>query len=103
MACFDSYFIGAKRFKVLRLSQLAENRAQREPHESLCWALTGNRAIRQGDWKLNWGASDRKWELYNLADDRTETNDLSKSLPQRVAAMGEAWERWAEKIAVSAK
>jgi len=73
---------------------------QREPHESLCWALQGNRAIRQGDWKLVWGASDRKWELYNLAEDRTETRDLSSSQPQRAAAMAAEWKRWAEKIEV---
>ena len=36
----------------------------------LAWELFGNRAVRQGNWKLRWefepfGKSD--WELYNLA------------------------------------
>lgn len=73
----------------------------REPHESLCWALYGNRAIRQGDWKLNWGASDKRWELYNLAEDRTETNDLAALEPERVASMAAKWERWAEQCEVA--
>ncbi|QDU98234.1 arylsulfatase [Lignipirellula cremea] len=74
---------------------------QREPHDSLCWALTGNRAIRQGDWKLCWGASDKRWELYNLAEDRTETNDLAAKFPDRVARMAAAWENWARQCEVA--
>ncbi len=74
---------------------------QREPHESLCWALMGNRAIRQGDWKLVWGASDKRWELYNLSKDRTETNDLAKKHPDRVNTMVAAWQQWAEMCEVS--
>ncbi|MBC8351056.1 MAG: arylsulfatase [Planctomycetes bacterium] len=73
----------------------------REPHKSLCWALFGNRAIRQGDWKLNWGASDKRWELYNLAEDRTETNDVVGLYPERVATMVTEWKRWAEQCEVA--
>ena len=69
---------------------------KRDPHETLCWALYGNRAVRQGDWKLVWGASDRRWELYDMAADRTETNDLAAEHPQRVEAMAAEWERWAK-------
>lgn len=74
---------------------------KRRPHETLCWALYGNRAIRQGDWKLVWGASDKRWELYNLARDRTETNDLAASHPDRVKALSAEWHRWATKCEVT--
>jgi len=73
---------------------------KRQPHETLCWALYGNRAIRQGDWKLVWGASDRRWELYDMAADRTETNDLAAGHPERVKAMAAEWERWAKQCEV---
>jgi arylsulfatase len=73
---------------------------ERQAHAALCWALFGNRAIRQGDWKLVWGASDRRWELYDLAADRTETNDLAAEHPDRVTAMAVDWERWARKCEV---
>ena len=75
--------------------------AKRRPHETLCWALYGNRAIRQGDWKLVWGASDKRWELYDLAADRTETNDLAAKNPERVEAMAAEWQRWATKCEVA--
>ncbi len=74
---------------------------QREPHATLCWALFGNRAVRQGDWKLVWGASDRRWELYNLAADRTETEDLAARHPKRVTTMAATWNRWAQRCEVA--
>ena len=73
---------------------------RREPHESLAWALFGNRAIRQGDWKLVWGASDRRWELYNLAADRAESSDLASRHPDRAQAMAAEWGRWARRCEV---
>ena len=70
----------------------------REPHSSLSWELYGNRAIRQGDWKLVWGASEKRWELYNLKADRSETNNLAAKFPDRVAAMTRDWEVWRKQV-----
>ena len=71
---------------------------QRDGHESLSWELFGNRAIRQGDWKLVWGASEKQWELYNLKTDRSETNNLAETFPDRVTAMARDWEAWRANI-----
>jgi len=68
---------------------------QRVGHESLCWYLYGNRAIRQGRWKLVWGSNTRQWELFDMEADRTETNDLTAQHPERVEQMEAAWLRWA--------
>jgi arylsulfatase len=82
-------------------------------HQSLWWCHAGNRAIRMGDWKLAAAAvkqeqvgnrksykprEDRsgKWELYNLREDRSETNDLAGKHPEIVAAMNKRWEEIAE-------
>ena len=71
---------------------------ERQAHESLAWELYGNRAIRQGEWKLVWGASEKKWELYNLDADRSEHDDLSEDYPERIKAMSKAWEEWRAKV-----
>ena len=71
---------------------------RRNPHDSLAWELYGNRAIRQGDWKLVWGASEKKWELYNLKTDRSESNDLASAHPERVKAMVRDWEDWKKHV-----
>jgi len=38
----------------------------RDPHPFIAWEHQGNRAIREGDWKLVWDDEVKKWELYNL-------------------------------------
>ena len=45
-------------------------------------------ALRQGDWKLVWKATlPSRTELFDLANDPSEKNDLSRKDPARVAAM----------------
>lgn len=56
----------------------------------------GNRAIRDGDWKLVAKGARGDWELYNIAADRTEMHNLAASEPGRVKTMAQQWERWAE-------
>ena len=71
----------------------------------LFWEHEANRAIRVGNWKLVLMASDRfpfdgKWELYNLAEDRTETNDLADKYPEKVEEMKSKWNEWAKRVNV---
>jgi arylsulfatase len=66
---------------------------RREGHAALCWATSGCRAVRIGSWKLVAGRKG-PWELYNLATDRTELNDLARQDPERVAAMAQAFDGW---------
>jgi len=73
---------------------------QRTPHDTLCWEFTGNRAIRQGQWKLVWDKLVRRWELYDMQADRTETTDLADEHPDRVAQMAADWRSWAEDTGV---
>jgi arylsulfatase len=75
----------------------------RAGHDSLSWYLYGNRAVRQGKWKLVWGVTGKKWELYDMQADRTETVDLAKKYPQRVARMSDLWHEWAKRTQVPLK
>ena len=63
---------------------------ERQGHETLYFHFGTDRALRQGPWKLV-SAKLGRWELYNLDEDRTETNDLSKKHPGRVKAMAQKW------------
>ena len=70
----------------------------REPHEFLYFNFSaGDRALMKGDWKVV-SAKRSKWELYNLAEDRTELNDLAAKEPKRLAKMKNEWFRVAEEI-----
>ena len=69
-----------------------------EEARTLYWQHEVNAAIRQGNWKLV-TSDDRKpdsWELYDLTEDRSESDDLSGDQPQRVEQMKAQWREWAE-------
>jgi arylsulfatase len=71
--------------------------APRSEKDYLAWQLFGNRAVRQGDWKLRWqyeplGKGD--WELFDLAADPAERNDLAAARPDKVRQMVALWDRY---------
>lgn len=70
---------------------------QREAHDWLYFQFSNNRAIRKGDMKVV-SVKGGKWELYDLAADRTELNDLSKKNPQLLKELSQLWYHVAETI-----
>ncbi len=73
---------------------------ERAGHQALYWEHEGNRAIRQGKWKLVSRHPD-KWELYDLEADRTEMNDLAAKHPEKASEMAAQWETWARRANVA--
>jgi arylsulfatase len=66
----------------------------------LFWEHQGNRAVRDGDWKLVAKGINGPWELYNLLRDRTESNNLADTHPDRVKQLIQAWEAWAHRAKI---
>jgi arylsulfatase len=72
----------------------------RTEQDYIGWEIFGNRAVRQGDWKLRWqykplGKGD--WELFNLAADPAERNDLAAERPDKVKALLALWDDYVRK------
>jgi arylsulfatase len=67
--------------------------------QPIFWEHEGNRAIRFGEWKLV-SKHPGNWELYNMAADRTETNNLAQQDPQRVTKLADQWQAWADRVGV---
>ncbi len=68
--------------------------AVRGAADTVGWELGGRKALRKGDWKIvfanaPWGTND--WELYNVAEDRTESRNLAAANPQKLGEMLVAW------------
>lgn len=77
-----------------------EAESPRTQQDYIAWELFGNRAVRQGDWKLRWefaplGKSD--WELFNVAEDPAEGNDLAAANPDKVKEMLLLWDDYVKK------
>ncbi|WP_170151039.1 arylsulfatase [Hephaestia caeni] len=60
------------------------------------WEHEGNRAVRDGKWKLVARYS-RPWQLFDMSRDRSETRDLAAANPARVREMAAEWDNWAAK------
>lgn len=60
------------------------------------WELFGQRAIRQGDWKAVWltTSSREGWELYNIAHDPAELEDLGEKHPEILDGLVEFWDQY---------
>jgi arylsulfatase len=67
----------------------------RTEQEYLAWELFGNRAVRQGEWKLRWQykpLGKGEWELFNLTSDPVERQDLAAERPDKVKALIALWD-----------
>jgi arylsulfatase len=60
------------------------------------WEHEGNRAVRDGNWKLV-SEGNNVWELYDMKKDRTELNDLSGERPDVLSKMVVMYETWAKR------
>jgi arylsulfatase len=67
------------------------------------WELFGRRAMIRGSWKAVWihePYGDGKWWLFNLASDPTETTDLSKENPEKLAELVAAWDAYVDENSI---
>ena len=80
---------------------------ERREHDVIGWEHFANRGIRCGKWKLvsqtreHWQhATPGAWELYDLAADRTEMNDLAQRMPEKVKELAARYDVWADRTGV---
>jgi arylsulfatase len=69
----------------------------RTDQDYIGWEIFGNRALRQGDWKLRWqwkpyGTGD--WELFNLTSDPVERTNLAAQNPDKLKALLARWDEY---------
>lgn len=68
--------------------------------QPIFWEHEGNRALRDGDFKLVAKGQKGKWELYNIKTDRTEMHDISAQHPDKKSKMIGQWKTWANRVGV---
>lgn len=69
------------------------------PHDILAWRFGPQKAIRRGQWKLvdvrdMETKTQSGWQLYDLATDIGETNNLAATKTDLVADLTAAWNEW---------
>ncbi|MEK1904802.1 MAG: arylsulfatase [Pseudomonas sp.] len=86
------------------LGYLSGETAQVHDENSITgWELFGMRAVRKGSWKAVYipaPLGPASWQLYDLSQDPGEVHDLAKSDPDKLAALIEHWDEYAEETGV---
>jgi arylsulfatase A-like enzyme len=74
------------------LLPVLEGKQRKQP--VVYWKHEGNKAVRDGKWKLVSRFPD-KWELYDLEADRMEMNNLAATHPDHLRRLAGMWDAWA--------
>jgi arylsulfatase len=64
--------------------------------QPIFWEHEGNKAVRDGKWKLVLRHR-QPWQLFDMEADRTEQRDLIQEHPAIAAKLEAAWNAWAER------
>jgi arylsulfatase B len=67
-----------------------------QPHEYLFWRQRSKTALRMGDWKIvshSYDSENPGWQLYNLEDDLSETNNLQEQHPKKFEELYNKWNK----------
>lgn len=64
------------------------------PHDTLYWTWGARKAIRQGDYKAVSMNGGKRFELFNLAEDLSETTDLAAQNPEKLDRMIQMHSKW---------
>lgn len=67
--------------------------------EPIFWEHEGNRAVRDGKWKLV-ARENKPWELYDMESDRTEAHNLTAKNPEKTRDLAAKWDAWAARADV---
>jgi len=67
--------------------------------QPIFWEHEGNRAVRDGKWKLV-AKENQPWELYDMSWDRSETQDLAEKYPARAKELPAKWDGYAARANV---
>ena len=96
---YPKTFGGNEIFPLQGSSMLPNFKGTPTDRDPIFWEHEGNIAVRMGDWKLVTTAGNNPpgtLELYNLAADPTEMNDLAKSNPAKKDELWNDWFEWAK-------
>ncbi|MDB5281223.1 MAG: sulfatase, partial [Bacteroidota bacterium] len=68
------------------------------PHKELFWRSDFNKAVRTGEWKMIINEYDNTNQLYNIATDSTENNNLYTQKPDVVKQLNSDLDNWEKEM-----
>jgi arylsulfatase len=79
-----------------------KDRIDQPQKRTLYFQHLNHSAVREGDWKLVTlnDRDDSHWELYNMSQDRSETDNQIHTHPDIAKNLKDKWHKWAKKVNV---
>lgn len=64
------------------------------------WEHENGKAVRKGDWKMT-ALTTGGWQLFNMANDYSETNNVAAEYPEKVKELKQLWNTWAKGVGLN--
>ena len=64
------------------------------------WEHENGKAVRKGNWRLT-ALANSGWQLFDLAHDYSETNNVAAEYPDKVRELKTLWNNWAKSVGLS--
>ena len=71
-----------------------------DDERTMYWEHENGKAIRKGNWRLT-ALSGAGWQLFDLAHDLSETNNVAAEHPDKVRELKALWNQWAKSVGLS--
>ena len=71
-----------------------------DDERTLYWEHERGKAIRKGNWRLT-ALANGGWQLFDLAHDLSETNNVAAEHPEKVREMKSLWNTWAKSVGLN--
>ncbi len=79
---------------------LLQGKESWDDERTMYWEHENGKAIRKGNWRLT-ALANGGWQLFDLAHDLSETNNVAAEYPDKVREMKSLWNTWAKSVGLS--
>ena len=79
---------------------LLQDKNSWDDERTLYWEHERGKAVRKGNWRLT-ALANGGWQLFDLAHDLSETNNVAAEHPEKVREMKSLWNTWAKSVGLN--
>lgn len=79
---------------------LLQDKDKWDDERVMFWEHENGKAVRKGNWRLT-ALANGGWQLFDLAHDLSETNNVAAEYPEKVRELKSLWNNWAKSVGLN--